>query len=341
MSDSSADDSWVLDSLVGFLCGPVWSVTIDAFVEDKSVVFEPNAESTEESETEFRAIFVAFKALVDRLLSSHMSDLGISAKQFDDALRRADGLLAAKLRRVLFEQIWAAEDFGIFVRFMTQRNIDLQLQALDVLAQKFGTIYDSFVPEGTTKEQLLDEQTVIREAMKRSLEEEAAAEGVGVGEGGDIVLNEDVLGERKRLESEKQKQQQKLEDAIEEAMTRQEDDTEVSKKDSELSVVLKEELSEEEEVVDTNLSNEEMRKRGEYLRKQRDQLIERKKQQRHQQMARLEAQEVREKRPKSARAMRSVVESGEEVTDDQSLAFRRSLAARLKAEVVEKKKSEK
>ncbi len=84
---------------------------------------------------------------------------------------------------------------------------------------------------------------------------------------------------------------------------------------------------------------EEIRKRTEYLRKQRDKLLEIKKQEREKQMVKMEEQELLAKRPKSAKAMRSVVEDkkDEHLDDsDHSLAFRRSLAARLKAEVVGK-----
>lgn len=36
----------------------------------------------------------------------------------------------------MFEQIWAAEDFEIFKRIMVQRNIELELQALELIKQQ-------------------------------------------------------------------------------------------------------------------------------------------------------------------------------------------------------------
>ena len=119
-------------------------------------MFEPEEEENEEVVQEYKKLFDEYKNLVDRLLSSHMSDLEISADQFDEALSRASGLLAAKLRQLLFEQIWAANDYQIFVRFMTQRNIELQLQALEVLAQKYGLIYESFIPVGGNANDMLN-----------------------------------------------------------------------------------------------------------------------------------------------------------------------------------------
>ena len=36
-NDAEDQNSWVLDSLVGFLKGPVWNLTIQSFIEQKSV----------------------------------------------------------------------------------------------------------------------------------------------------------------------------------------------------------------------------------------------------------------------------------------------------------------
>lgn len=38
----------------------------------------------------------------------------------------------------LFEQIWAANEFEIFKRMMIQKNLELQLQALNMIEQKYG-----------------------------------------------------------------------------------------------------------------------------------------------------------------------------------------------------------
>lgn len=46
----------------------------------------------------------------------------------------------------MFEQIWAANDYEIFKRLMTQRNVELQLQALELLEQKYGITPESFKP---------------------------------------------------------------------------------------------------------------------------------------------------------------------------------------------------
>lgn len=100
-----------------------------------------------------------------------MSELGISEEQFAQACEMAEGVLASKLKSVLFEELWAAENFEVFVRLMSRRNVELQLEALDTLAQQYGRIYDVFVPIGTSAKHFLSEEHVMREAILRSLDD--------------------------------------------------------------------------------------------------------------------------------------------------------------------------
>ena len=47
----------------------------------------------------------------------------------------------------LFEQFFAAEDYGIFVRLMVQKNIELQQQALAMIMQMQGGLPESLKDE--------------------------------------------------------------------------------------------------------------------------------------------------------------------------------------------------
>lgn len=77
---SGEDDSWVFDSLVAFLNGPIWNAPLQSFVEEKSLsktsynrnlvvfitliaVFEPNVTENDD----YRKIFEEFKNLVIQL----------------------------------------------------------------------------------------------------------------------------------------------------------------------------------------------------------------------------------------------------------------------------------
>lgn len=78
--DDKNDASWVLDSLVGFLKSPVWNLSVLNFIEQKSVIFEPETDDDEQNdalEQEYSSVFNQFKQMVDTLLASHMEDLEI------------------------------------------------------------------------------------------------------------------------------------------------------------------------------------------------------------------------------------------------------------------------
>ncbi|XP_017461630.1 PREDICTED: cilia- and flagella-associated protein 36-like, partial [Rhagoletis zephyria] len=193
------DQSWVLDSLVGFLKSPLWSSSLNNFVDQMSVVFEPDDiednEGNVEHRPEYESVFKQYRALVDQLITSHMTELGISEAQFASACEMAEGVLASKLKSVLFEELWAAENFEVFVRLMSRRNVELQLEALDTLAQQYGLVYDVFVPIGTSAKHFLSEEHVMREAILRSLDDMEQGNEQGEGEE-DARRTESLLSRR-------------------------------------------------------------------------------------------------------------------------------------------------
>lgn len=70
------------------------------------------------------------------MLGSYMEDIGINSAQFQKACGGALGNVKKQFNHQVFEQIWAADDFVVFKRMMIQKNIELQLQALELLQQK-------------------------------------------------------------------------------------------------------------------------------------------------------------------------------------------------------------
>ena len=88
------------------------------------------------------------------MLGSYMEDIGITAKEFEAACTQGKSI-TGKFHQQLFEQVspslfdessfftyfhwqgWAADDYEIFKRMMIQKNIDLQMEALELLQQRF------------------------------------------------------------------------------------------------------------------------------------------------------------------------------------------------------------
>ena len=69
--------------------------------------------------------------------------------------------------------VWAADDFEIFMQMMLQKNIELQLQALELLQQRYGVLPASLQPEGKKKEDE-NESKLMEEVARISKEEHEA-----------------------------------------------------------------------------------------------------------------------------------------------------------------------
>ncbi|XP_071549166.1 cilia- and flagella-associated protein 36 isoform X2 [Panulirus ornatus] len=302
------EKGWILDSLVNFLRGPVWNVPILTFIEHKSLIFEAGVDENEDH----HKIHEEYKTLVDFMLGSYMEDMGINPEQFESACGKAS--MNTPFHQTLFEQVWAADDFEIFKRMMIQKNIELQLQALEILQQRYGIIPDSFIPADDMPE---GEQEVLEQVMKKSLEEHDALQAELDAESRDLekALVESKA-EKERLEGERAREKEMLEKALKMSTDAQVD-------------------SEPREALPNIHSNDidpaELKRRQEYLKGQRDKLLKLKQLEREKQLAAYE-ESAPQKRPKSSRAARKVLAGS--TIDAQTLQVRKALAERLKAEVI-------
>ena len=77
--------------------------------------------------------------------------------------------------------MWAAEDYEVFKRFMTQKNIELQLQALQIIQQIHNVQMPMPAPvaappavaptPGAPPMPDIDEEALLQEVLRRSKEE--------------------------------------------------------------------------------------------------------------------------------------------------------------------------
>ena len=121
------------------------------------------------------------------MLGSYMDDIGITPQQFQKACGGALGNVKKQFTHTVFEQIWAADDFSVFKRMMVQKNIELQLQALELLQQKYGVLPDSLKPtskiksqgsikraDSSSEEEEDNEKKIMEEIKRKSLAEHQA-----------------------------------------------------------------------------------------------------------------------------------------------------------------------
>ncbi|CAL8111626.1 unnamed protein product [Orchesella dallaii] len=343
-------DNWVFDSLVNFLHGSIWKVPVVGFIEEKSVVFDPDSYNnmTEEKEEEFRKIHDEYKGLVDFMLSSFMEDLQVTPEQVEDACRvrehQSKSLPESHITKVALEQLWAAEDFTSFRRLMTRKNIDLQLQSLELLVAKYGVLSPS-LRSGDSEEtaedgeddflQVVISQLIQLEEAEAAMDEESnmkstPAEATGTDEEkpkeetpSRQIPDQERLDEQTAVQiASTAPEQRRLLTAVRKALETNQDDSEPAASID----------------IPTGEKDEDIQKRREYLRAQRDKLVAMKKQEREKLLEKNEGQHSA--RPKSARAAQMAIKNPTNMRalsiSEKSLSARRALADRLKQELIEK-----
>lgn len=72
----------------------------------------------------------------------------------------------------VFEQVWAAEDFEVFKRLMIQKNIELQLQALQLIQQRgHKQALNPSVSPPPSKSEAPEEDEIMKEILRISKDE--------------------------------------------------------------------------------------------------------------------------------------------------------------------------
>ncbi|CAG9565413.1 unnamed protein product [Danaus chrysippus] len=325
------NNSWVFDSLVGFLHGPVWNIPLQTFIEEKSLPFEPTDDGEVIDKPEYKKIHDEYRNLVDVMLGSFMDDIGISADQFEGACRLSAHDLAglpSYFHKRLFEQIWAANDYEMFVKMMTHKNVELQLQALELIEKRYGILPNLFNEESenldssgsTENSDWADSDDVMTEIKKLHLDDFEVKDEI-------TVPKEEVVAQKQTLLT----QLQHFEN-IEESSPKQ--DTEKKLKEVEpLNKIMI--------PTKTEVSEEDIRERQEYLKQQRDKLLAMKKQVREKKLGSLQNEGAGEglshsARPRSARAAQAALAGNTPQPASDAMLMRKALASKLKTEVVNK-----
>ncbi|CAG4953521.1 unnamed protein product [Parnassius apollo] len=342
------NNAWVFDSLVGFLHGPVWNVPLQTFMEEKSLPFEPTDTGEVLDRPEYKKIHDEYRDLVDVMLGSFMDDIGITADQFEAACHLSANDLAelpAYFHKRLFEQIWAANDYDMFVKMMTHKNVELQLQALELIERRYGVMPNLFTSDSekldTTRsegdEDWQDHDDVMTEIKKLQLKEyESSDETV-------TVPPEHVVTEKKTLITKLQRFDKKEENVEKKTEDKTEEKAEIELR----GAIRKPKFIDVPKPTPQKLevSEDEVRARQEYLKQQRDKLLALKKQVRAKQLGAetspgFEGGEgisstQRQQRPRSARMAQAALAGNTPPPPPDAMSLRKALATKLKAEVVD------
>ncbi|KYO23603.1 cilia- and flagella-associated protein 36 isoform A [Alligator mississippiensis] len=165
-TEGEAEADWVVDSLVGFLRGPVWSGPVLEFMEQKCAVFDDE----EESKLSYTDIHQEYKILVEKLLAGYLKEVGINEEKFQEAC--SSPLAKSHTSQVILQPVLAAEDFRLFKEMMVQKNIEMQLQAIRVIKERNGVL-PGCLTDGSDVFTEIEQQEmqILREVLRRSKEE--------------------------------------------------------------------------------------------------------------------------------------------------------------------------
>uniref|UniRef100_A0A9J2P1M2 Cilia- and flagella-associated protein 36 n=1 Tax=Ascaris lumbricoides TaxID=6252 RepID=A0A9J2P1M2_ASCLU len=129
----------IFKKFLDFLSSSIWNLPVATFIEQRSIghLFE-----REQGDTSlFKEIHEEFASMVDTLIECFCDDLHIKAEQLVAALKHQDNNTRLSLKeRMLLEPVVAAQDFNVFVPMMMRKNVELQLQALQMIEFMCGLV---------------------------------------------------------------------------------------------------------------------------------------------------------------------------------------------------------
>ncbi|XP_069810516.1 cilia- and flagella-associated protein 36 isoform X2 [Dendropsophus ebraccatus] len=124
----------------------------------------------EENKLSYTEIHNEYKELVEKLIEGHLTEMGISEEQFQQAC--SSPLAHSPDIKSMLQAVVAVEDFIVFKEMMLQKNIELQLQAIQIIQQKNGDLPEC-LKNGADFISDLEQQEIkmISEALRISREE--------------------------------------------------------------------------------------------------------------------------------------------------------------------------
>ncbi|KAG7168701.1 Cilia- and flagella-associated protein 36-like 2 [Homarus americanus] len=257
-----------------------------------------------------------YKTLVDFMLGLYMEDMGINPEQFEAACGKAS-MNTLSIRHSLNKY---GQQTTIFKRMMIQKILNFSYKLWKSYSRDMG-LYLSPLLNTNGAAFPLDDQQILEQILKKSLEEhEALHAGLDVQSRDLEKALVESNDEKERLEREREWEKEMLEKALKMSLSDTPDD-----------IPTPEPLP---SIQNNSIDPEELKRRQKYLKRQRDKLLALKQQEREKQLAAYE-ETAPQKRPKSSRAARKVLDGSS--IDPQTLKLRRALAERLKAEVIGEK----
>jgi len=126
MSTGASEYDWLFDYIVSFLKSPPWTTPLNSFIDENCIIFD----SDEENKLSYTECHQRFIELIDQLLESNLSEIGVTQEQFVEACVKGQN---SAINNIIFGQLLAVDDFLTFKKMMVKRNVELELEAMKEL----------------------------------------------------------------------------------------------------------------------------------------------------------------------------------------------------------------
>ncbi|NXF34173.1 CFA36 protein, partial [Nyctibius bracteatus] len=124
----------------------------------------------EESKLSYTEIYQAYQALVEKLLEDYLKEVGISEEKFQAAF--SSPLAKTHTSQAILQTVLAAADFRVFKKMMVQKNIEMQLQAIRIIKERNGILPDCLTEGSDVYSDIeQEEMKILREVLRKSKEE--------------------------------------------------------------------------------------------------------------------------------------------------------------------------
>ncbi|KAG6971721.1 hypothetical protein JG688_00004320 [Phytophthora aleatoria] len=331
---TAEESDWVFDYVLNLFRSPAWELPVMCFIDDNCASFD----TSEENKFIYTELHAQFREVVENVLGSHLAEMGLAATDFaaicEKQREAAGGSVSDGVSADVVNQILAMDDFMSFKKLMVKRNLELELEAINELREEVTE------DEHDLEAQFMELSVLYKQEEMEQAELEAA-----------LAMSMVVQGEQLRLASVAAKgAEDKHAGAASD--TRQLSPAEVQQQIRESKKKAEEICKKNKESLEENrnkqrewqqaaeISAVELKRREEYLKTQRDRIIEKKKREREAQLKEYQQEQkatAPEPPPQLVEKLQSNTseEAKKAEEEERRNALRIALARRMKQDLLE------
>uniref|UniRef100_K3XC66 Cilia- and flagella-associated protein 36 n=1 Tax=Globisporangium ultimum (strain ATCC 200006 / CBS 805.95 / DAOM BR144) TaxID=431595 RepID=K3XC66_GLOUD len=337
---TSDESDWVFDYVMNIFRSPAWEVPIMCFIDENCASFDTG----DENKFVYTDLHQQFRDVVEGVLGSSLAEIGITSSDFAEICERSRSVSDISMEVV--NQILAMDDFLTFKKLMVKRNLELELEAIKALREE---AIDAVDMDTSDMESHFMELSILykQEEMEQAELESAIAMSIAVQEEQLRLASVASKSAEDKFDDSPERKDMAAGGALQLSPEEVHRQLHENKKKAEgIFKRSKESLEEnknkqKEWQQSAEFSDDEIKRREEYLRKQRDRIIEKKKQEREAQLKEFR-QEQKETAPEPPAQLVEKVQNAvapEELkkseAEERRNALRIALARRMKQDLLE------